>query len=308
MDSAINNEIFRTGPVFSNWQQVYQAYLSMFGGPATDKVWIFRGQSNGVWKLRTRLEREVERAGCPPKEWGHIEEGLVREFQRRLGTADDSVGLPDSDNVLAWMALMQHHGTPTRLLDWTYSFFVALFFAVESAEEDSAVFAIDARWCNRQSRRKLPRPKSIEQEIARDPYTSTSETFRNLFARVPEISLVYRVNPFVLNTRLAVQQGLFLCPGAVSKTFAENLVELHENAKGPLPLHKWTIPRSIHRDVLRELSYMNIGRHSLFPGLDGLAQSLTQHLKQPERLYPRWRRKQKTSPFVGWDRWEPLKR
>jgi hypothetical protein len=190
MDSVINNEKFQRGPVFTTWQEVYQAYLSMFGGPVDDKVWVFRGQSNDDWKLGTRLERELARAGCVHEEWGYIEEGLVREFQRRLGTADDSVGLPDSDNILAWMALMQHHGTPTRLLDWTYSFFVALFFAVESADGAAAVFAIDARWCNRRSRRKLPRSESIEEEIAQDPYTSRAETFRNLFARVPETSLV----------------------------------------------------------------------------------------------------------------------
>lgn len=307
MDAAISHDIFQSGPIFKNWREVYEAYLSLFGGPADGKVWVFRGQVNDAWKLHTRLERELARARCTPEEWGYMEEGLVREFQRRHGTSGDSVGVVDSDNVLAWMALMQHHGTPTRLLDWTYSFFVALFFAVESADGPAAVFAIDAHWCNQQSRTKLPNPKHIEKKIAQDPYTSRSETFRNLFARVPEVPLVYRVNPFVLNTRLAVQQGLFLCPGAVSKTFEENLLELREDAAASLPLHKWTIPQSIHREVLRELSYMNIGRHSLFPGLDGFAQSLTQHLKQPERLYPPWRKKQKTSPFERWGRWEPLK-
>jgi len=232
-----------------------------------------------------------------------LEEGLVREFQRRLSTADNSIDHPDPDNVLGWFALMQHHGTPTRLLDWTYSFFVALFFAVESATSDAAVFAVDARWCNEQARTHLPSPRTNKGKIAKDPYITKSATFRTIFARDPEVPLVYRVNPYVLNPRLAIQQGLFLCLGALTKTFEENLAALATPDNG-VPIHKWIIPKAIHPQVLSELSYMNIGRHSLFPGIDGFAQSLTQFLEHGERLCPPWRKKQGTKPFVEWLKWQ----
>src|SRR5438093_2893211 len=45
--------------------------------------------------------------------------------------------------TLEWLALMQHYGAPTRLLDFTYSFWIALFFAFEEAENDCSVVALD---------------------------------------------------------------------------------------------------------------------------------------------------------------------
>lgn len=44
---------------------------------------------------------------------------------------------------------MHHHGAPTRLLDFTYSIYVATYFAAENAERDAAVWAIDGRWALR---------------------------------------------------------------------------------------------------------------------------------------------------------------
>jgi hypothetical protein len=46
---------------------------------------------------------------------------------------------------------MQHHGAPTRLLDFTYSIYVAAYFALESADADAAVWAVNAPWALRTS-------------------------------------------------------------------------------------------------------------------------------------------------------------
>lgn len=295
---------FPESPVFSSWQDLYKKYHESFVDSPSEELWVFRGQRSKHWGLFTSLDRAFTRADLDKASWRHMEEGLVREFQRRISTVDHRIETPDSDNVLAWMALMQHHGTPTRLLDWTYSFFVALFFAIENAEEDAAVFAIDARWCNRKSRSLLPDSEASAHLIAGDPYVTSSATFRSLFARSAEQPLVYRVNSFQLNPRLAVQQGLFLCPGAIECGFEENLGVLMGD-DGPCPVRKWIIPTSLHRPLLRELAYMNIGRHSLFPGLDGLAQSLAPYLLHGDRLMPPWRKKQGGLPFENWLDWKP---
>src|SRR5216684_3693164 len=51
--------------------------------------------------------------------------------------------VPDDADSFHWLALMQHHGAPTRLLDFTWSPYVAAFFALERATSDAAIWAIN---------------------------------------------------------------------------------------------------------------------------------------------------------------------
>ena len=104
-------------------------------------AWAFRGQSDAAWPLETTLERVRVSRGIPRREVAQIEGGLIRRFKRQyhLHSADP----PREDDYVEWLALMQHHGAPTRLLDWTYSFFVAVFFAVEGGRTPAAVWALN---------------------------------------------------------------------------------------------------------------------------------------------------------------------
>ena len=66
---------------------------------------------------------------------------MLRQFQRRAHHYCKD--LPDFDQKLDWLALMQHYGASTRLLDFSHSFYVAAYFAVENATKDSAVWAVN---------------------------------------------------------------------------------------------------------------------------------------------------------------------
>ena len=83
------------------------------------------------------------------------------------------------------------------------------------------------------------------------------------------------INAFQLNERLAVQQGLFVCPGDLRISFKRNLI-----AGGPSPenLVRFEISTETEarREMLNMLHQMNINNASLFPGLDGFAGSLKQ--------------------------------
>lgn len=117
-------------------QDMFTKFLTLHAGSLDQerrRTWVYRGQKcrekdKGCSKLKTSLERTL--SGCrhsldkAPK----IEMGLFRRFKRQ--SADFLRHIPEQGSYMEWFSLMQHHGTPTRLLDWSYSFFVGLFFAI----------------------------------------------------------------------------------------------------------------------------------------------------------------------------------
>ena len=108
--------------------------------------WVFRGQSDASWTLETKLHREamkrhVELSVTLP----YHERWMLLEFQR---AAHHHAGqLPANEEYLDWLALMQHYGGPTRLLDFTHSFYTAAFFAMEdwphNDMQHAAVYAVN---------------------------------------------------------------------------------------------------------------------------------------------------------------------
>jgi hypothetical protein len=247
--------------------------------------WVFRGQRDSKWGLVTTLERSVQRLRTG-RDLPRLEGGLLRRFKRQAHHY-----LPESppdDSWLEWLALMQHYGAPTRLLDWTYSFFVGLHFAVLDAEASSALWALDSTWAGERVKALLP-PAAWDR-VEKDPNLSSPETFVALFAGPSghRTRLVCPVNPYRLNQRLAIQQGTFLCPGDVSAGFESNLAGLFPDAKANGRLIKCVISlnRSEREDVMRRLFRMNVTSTSLFPGLDGFARSLSWCLTLPRMLKP----------------------
>ena len=82
------------------------------------------------------------------------EEAVLLEFQR--GAHRYHAVTPALDQIVEWLALMQHHGAPTRLLDWTRSPYVALYFAMQGQSEgEAAVWAVDLKWFEQRSNELL---------------------------------------------------------------------------------------------------------------------------------------------------------
>ena len=241
-----------------------------------DAQWVFRGHKSDRWPLESTLERaivalggraETGLEGCPTT---LIEQRLVRDFTRR---AHQYVISPPGDDVLEWLALMRHHGAPTRLLDWTYSFWVAVFFAVESSCGTSAVWALGSSWTEQAARACLPR--RLQRALDSDPNIRRDDTFRDVF--LSGRGFVLPINPHRLNERLTIQQSIFLCPGDMTLPFEANLAALQRaTGAGERHLIKITITddASARRNILRRLYRMNINAAVLFPGLDGYSGSL----------------------------------
>lgn len=192
---------------------------------------------------------------------------------------------------MEWLAIMQHYGAPTRLLDWTHSFFAALYFAVEEAGKKCAVWALDVEWLNKRVRDKYPDVWKLVGDNGEDPNVRKISTYKAVF--MSQKHFVIMVNPFKLNERLVIQQGTFLCPGDITKSFEKNLTALipdsrsRGNFEGKLV--KFVVPDNlkVRTEIIRELHRMNMNRATLFPGLDGFAKSLTTLLAFPKILAPR---------------------
>lgn len=246
-----------------------------------EKTWVFRGHKEACWDLRTTLERECERFRISGDEVVRREYNMVREFRRRIHHYEASV--PDRNNVDEWMGLMQHYGAPTRLLDFTYSPYVAAYFAFENAESGKvAIWAVDAQGISNKFKSDS---KFHSQRDAYERYGNYRDpkAFLALFLSELDNRYVLAVNPFRLNDRLAYQQGVFLCPASARIGFMENLRALGNSRQDDALVKKFTIEvgnNGEHRDnALSRLHLMNINRITLFPGLVGFAESFKVGLK-----------------------------
>jgi hypothetical protein len=118
-----------------------------------DKMWIFRGLRTVDHNLTSSLERACISYNRNIKEHGWIiEDILLREFKRRIHQYERH--LPKSEDAIEWLSIMQHYGAPTRLIDWTYSVYVALYFSLRGYNEndsDHVLWAINLRWLQRTS-------------------------------------------------------------------------------------------------------------------------------------------------------------
>jgi hypothetical protein len=244
----------------------------------TDK-WVFRGQSSD-YIITTSLERACNDYGISLSKAPGIEAQLIRDFKRRYSGDDRNIVLNDT---LYCLTLMQHHGAPTRLLDWTYSPFVAAFFALEkSVSSTSIVWCLNGDWCLKQA--TLIAGKDLI--VARNTdETRNDSSFKPLYMRKKPFKMVFIENPYLFHERLIIQQGVFLCPGDISTKFEINIKSLDGwTKKSSIVKIRFQMTKQDHLRALTELQSMNVGNAVLFPGLDGFARSLKQKLPLYERM------------------------
>ncbi len=248
------------------WRDLLERYEEF-----KDGQWCFRGGRRREGGFKTSLERAaVDRWGRSWEELPEIEEGLLRRFKREahLFLANE----PEEEDRIGWLSLMRHHGAPTRLLDWSYSFFVAVYFAVERAEpgKPASLWAMDleAVWD------RVYAMDHLRPLLARDPNAKQKATVDAIIGHDPRKPLVFRLNPWRMNRRLIVQQSLFLVPGDITRSFRDNLGALGDPGELVVEIPLIT-DRAFLREATRELLAMNMTSATLFPGLDGFARNLT---------------------------------
>lgn len=261
----------------TSWKELINFY---YFGEINWNTWIFRGQNiYEPWELSTSLERAITNYGIPLEQTEVKEQGLLRKFKRQY--KQFATHIPENENDIEWFSIMQHYGCPTRLLDFSYSFFVALFFAIENVKVGDcvALWAIDTLWLHAKSITNTT--EEIKNLLKKDVNAKKVETIKEILNYKNDCLI--SLNPFYMNERLVVQQGVFVLPLNVNKPFMDNMdnmVTVQE--KHNIKKIKIVCNKKFINEAYQNLYKMNINNATLFPGIDGFAKHLKMLLPLPE--------------------------
>lgn len=240
-----------------SWNPDMQRFRSPFA---------FRGLANEADDLSNSLIR----LSAGQIDISKLELSLVRNF-RKYAHAQAAAAV---DSIWHWLALGQHHGLPTRLVDWTYSPFVALHFATEHPRDfdcDGVVWCVNFVEANRLL---PPRLKSILEEEHSDTFTvELLGEFPSLrsFDSLGRDPFVIFMEPPSLDTRILNQFALFsLMPSPSARL--DYWLESH-----PKLFRRVVVPARLKWEVRDKLDQANINERTLFPGLDGLSRWLERY-------------------------------
>lgn len=248
--------------------------------PHLKKGWIYRGQRDSNWEIKTSFERLCDSTPIKSADREFVERALIRDFKRSFHHY--SSNCPDDSSTIEWLSIMQHHGAPTRLVDFSYSPYVAAYFAIEDAisnDENSmaSIWAIDQKWAMETSSELLKsNSKKNPKQLLKYTDLEAEKHWKHYFYEQPFIKLAMPVNPFKLNERLRIQRGIFMCTGDIGHSFKDNLVNMPGH-KDHVEKINIKIDRKFRQEALRTLNDMGISRTNLFPGIDGFAQSLARY-------------------------------
>ncbi len=178
------------------------------------------------------------------------------------------------DSVWNWLSLAKHHGLPTRLLDWSYSPYVAMHFATANFnqfDDDGAIWCVDYQKTNE----LLPPP--LQQILKNeDANIFTTELLNSVANTLPDFDalgtdFVVFFEPPSLDERIVNQFALFSLPSS-AKLSLEELLKRREAM-----YRRIIIPAALKWEVRDKLDQANITERVLFPGLDGLSQWLKRY-------------------------------
>ena len=252
--TELMEEVYR-----DSWDQTIERFRSPF---------VFRGAADAAADLSTSLMRLA--AGY--KKLSKLEGHILRNFRKYAHIeADAQIGR----SLWNWLALAQHHGLQTRLLDWTYSPMVAMHFATE----DLSMYHADGQiWCinHREAARLLPKGLRKQAEaVGLDVFTADmlDRVAQSLeeFDQLLEDDFVVFLEPPSLDARIVNQFALFSLMNNPARSLDQLLDQHSDLAKRIL------IPAGLKWEVRDKLDQAGITERMLYPGLDGLSRWLSRY-------------------------------
>ena len=233
--------------------------------------WAFRGQSDSRWPIYSTLSRYLLAFNVNKKAWPHQEERILRIFKRKAHHFLKNI--PPDNDVLQWLSLMQHHGAPTRIIDFTWSPFIAAFFALHRSTTESAVWAIYPPGFDYRKKVELKDGTVLEPGKL---WIGNDENYKRLYVNGTS-PFVIQGDPQAMNERLIVQSGTFAIPSVIDKPLEELLLYYKDTDR---VLVKFVLnTKSIRDEAMSYFHVININESTLFPGMDGMARSIAYELE-----------------------------
>ena len=223
---------------------------------------VYRGLSDESYELPTSLMRLNG-------DYRILEKPIMRNFKKY---ADASV--EQGGTVWNWLSIAQHHGLPTRLLDWTFSPYVALHFATANIEK----FNVDgAIWCVNFIEARQFLPKKLKEQYGKERANGSSiEILNKVCSDLDSFDSLKKKDDFVvffeppsIDSRIINQFALFSVLSSNDLLFNDWL-NRHPNL-----FYRILLPKDMKWEIRDKLDQANITERIIYPGLDGLCQWLT---------------------------------
>ena len=187
------------------------------------------------------------------------EDMILADFERYYGL------FTKTSNFWEFLAIAQHHGLMTRLIDFTSNFFVAAFFSLYNSNSNSnhSIYVIDKRKLKKSSEWKMP-----ESVIVSEPDEKMSDNVKMAFDSIATFGGNYILCPDYSNKRMFVQQGLFVVPSFVNKKYIDDIYDTAD--------YEILISKRIRTSILKRLKTIGFDEYRLMPDLDSVCHDINQ--------------------------------
>lgn len=224
---------------------------------------VYRGVADKTWGLETSLRRLGG-------DYVNVERPLLRSFKKYA-----EPGSIPADTMWVRLAVAQHHGLPTRVLDWTVSPKVAVHFATSEEEHYDKDGAI---WCIDVGRARTLLPKVLRDVLDFEYAFLFSVEMLDFMPRLGEFDSLASGGSFVLFFEPPSLDARIVNQGAIMSVMPGATLDLKDLLSShPEIYRRIIIPKELKWEVRDKLDQDNVTERMLFPGLDGLSRWLKRY-------------------------------